>query len=399
MSLSMGVLQALRWVTTILWSFILMENIYTRLKRNDELKLLYSEFLAGNPGNIYWLNRAGHFALSISDYKYAEQRFEQAFQKSNSSGTPSLEAFNGYLEALLLSKQTDKLFEQANIHLTDSLAPIAYLQMADAENRRGNADAAVKYARNAADAIQKDETLYQTLKAMIKVIGQKNFEAYAAQRLSKEPSNLPVLMVNYELQLSVGDFDQAIETIDKCIEITKNDPNRQVSLMVQKASIYYGAFAKTSDKNYIQKAIQQYESVIGRLPKNNRSADVLNNLAYMLADSNDRPGDAVKYIQEAVSINPSNPDYAETYAFVLYKNGKFSEAQQYIQSAIQLFNVQQRKISWKVFEHAALISEKLNSRLQAIAYYKDALQAGLNEMSNAEKTAVNNAIERLSKEE
>ena len=241
-----------------------------------------------------------------------------------------------------------------------------------------------------------DGVLYQTLKAMINVIGLKNFEDYCNEKLAKNPS-LPVLQVIYELQLSAGDYEKAVETIDNCIEITQNDPNRKVQFVVRKAVTFYEAYTKTSDKNYIKKAVNEYESILKQMPKN-RSADIMNNLAYLLAASDERLDDALNYAQQVYQANPGNPDYLDTYAFVLFKNGKFSDAQQHIQSAIQLYTAQQKKIPWNVYQRAGEIAEKSGSRFQAIASYKQALQAGQGEMNDAEKAAVNAAIDRLSKE-
>lgn len=270
--------------------------------------------------------------------------------------------------------------------------------MADAENRRGNKEAAGKYSISAADSARNNDALfYQTLRAMINIMGQKNFEDYANAQLAQNPSSLPVLRVLYEIKLSAGEFEKAVETIDKCLVIAKNDPNIKIPLVIQKAGAYYSAYTKTNDKNYIKKAINEYESVLPEMP-NNRKADIMNNLAYMLADADERLGDALNYAQQIYQVNPGNPDYLDTYAFVLLKNGKPSDAQQYIQSAIQLYITQQRTVPWNVYQRAGEIAEKNGSRFQAVSSYKQALQAGQGQMSDAEKALINAAIERLSKE-
>jgi tetratricopeptide (TPR) repeat protein len=189
----------------------------------------------------------------------------------------------------------------------------------------------------------------------------------------------------------------AIESIDKCIEITKGDPNRKIGFVIQKAETFYMAYNKTSDKNFLKKATSEYESLLKEIPKNT-SAGIMNNLAYMLAANDERLDDALNYAKQAYQMRPNNPDYLDTYAFVLYKNGKYSDAEQSIQSAIQLFGAQQRMASWNVYEHAGMIMEKLGSRLQAVAAYKQALLAGTKEMTEADKARINATIEQLSKE-
>ncbi len=48
---------------------------------------------------------------------------------------------------------------------------------------------------------------------------------------------------------------------------------------------------------------------------------VLNNLAYMLAESDQRLSDALEYSKKAQQIKPNDPGFLDTYAFVLFKNG------------------------------------------------------------------------------
>jgi tetratricopeptide (TPR) repeat protein len=377
---------------------VLLESIYIRLKKNTELKAFYDDVLQKNPDNIYWLIRAGRFALRVLDLKNAEQLYDHALRKSIEKGRASVEAFNGYLEALLLSGQTDKLFAEAKKHENDDLASVALIQMADAENRRGNKDMAVKYARDAADKIQNNETiLYETLKAMYKIIGPKALEDYCSEKLAKNPSSLPANMMMYQMKVIAGDYTKAVESIDKCIEITKNDLNRKAGFVIQKASTLYSAYLKTSDKNFLKKAAIEYESLLKEMPKNS-NADIMNNLAYMLTDDDERLPDALNYAKQAYEAKPNNPEYLDTYAFACYKNGKYTEAEQYIQSAIQMFIARQAKISWDVYERAGMIKEKLGARLQAVAAYKQALQAGTEDMTDADKTRLNAAIERLTKE-
>jgi tetratricopeptide (TPR) repeat protein len=377
----------------------LLEGIYRKSKKTADLIQLYADILKKNPDNIFWLNRAAKFTLSISDFKSAEQLYTLAFSKSPEGSRASIDAFNGYLEALLLSRQYDKLFQEANKHLNDYLTPIALLEMADASNRQGNKQNAIKYARDAAEKVKNNDTVfYETLTAMLKVIGQKPLEDYCNEILSQNPSSLPALRMTYNLKLRAGDYQNAINAIDKCIAVAKNDPNKKTEFVVQKAGVLYSAYQKTSDKNFLKNAANEYESLLKELPKN-RSADIMNNLAYILAAGDERLADAMDYAKQAYQLMPNNPEYLDTYAFTLYKNEKYSEAEQYIQAAIQLFVVQQKTVGWDVYDRAALILEKRDSRLQAIAAYKQALQAGADEMADADKTRINAAIDRLSKEQ
>ena len=378
-------------------SFVL-ESVYNRLKRYADLMQLYSDIIKKNPDNVFWLIRAGKFAISISDLKSAERLYEAAMRKSTESGKTSIEAFNGYLEALLLSGQFDKLNSEANKHLDDSLAPVALIELAEYQKKIGNMNQAINLALQAAEKTKPNENMYyETLKALVNVIGQKPIEDYCIKVTNENQKDIAPLKIIFDLQLSRKDYKNAILTIDKCINVEKNDIFRKTRFVIQKADTLYADYKNSGDKSLLKLAIAEYESLIKELPKNT-TAYMLNNVAFIMAANDERLEDALNYAQQAWQLGKNNPNFLDTYAFALYKNGKFAESEQYIQSAIQLFTVQQKKVTWDVYEREGMILEKRGSRIQAIAAYKQSFQAGVDEMADADKVRINEAIDKLSKE-
>ena len=116
------------------------------------------------------------------------------------------------------------------------------------------------------------------------------------------------------------------------------------------------AHKKTSDNAYLEKAIGVYESLLEKTPKNNNSV-VLNNLAYMLAQSGQRLADALEYAKKALEQKPNEANYLDTYAFVLYKNGRNAEAVQSLTAAIQQYEVQGTAPP-EVYEHLGMVHER-----------------------------------------
>ena len=71
---------------------------------------------------------------------------------------------------------------------------------------------------------------------------------------------------------------------------------------MQKDETLLFAYADTSDNKYINAAINDYESLISETPNNIK---VLNNLAYMLAESDQRLSYALEYSKKARQIKIS----------------------------------------------------------------------------------------------
>jgi len=61
---------------------VLLERLYWRLGKTDDLQKFYQQTLEKMPDSVFWLNRAAGFALSTKDIPKAEQLFQQAWQKS-----------------------------------------------------------------------------------------------------------------------------------------------------------------------------------------------------------------------------------------------------------------------------------------------------------------------------
>ena len=82
--------------------------------------------------------------------------------------------------------------------------------------------------------------------------------------------------------------------------------NEQLRLNYQlnKASMLQKAFSKTADKTYMEQAIKEYESILQKQPTN---ITVLNNLAYMLADTDTDVGKALEYAERAYNAASNNP--------------------------------------------------------------------------------------------
>ena len=120
----------------------------------------------------------------------------------------------------------------------------------------------------------------------------------------------------------------------------------------------------------------------------------MNNLAYMLAQSNLRLADALEYAKKALEQKPNEANYLDTYAFVLYKNGRNAEAVQSLTAAIQQYEVQGTAPP-EVYEHLGMVHEALGDGKKALAAYRRALEVGAGTMPKIMKDRIDSAIGRL----
>jgi len=394
----------------------LLEQVYMQLGRKDALKEFYEQTLAKFPDSALWHNRAAGFAIMTGDISRAEQLYQRAYlMKRQAVGDPNASseiqdvqyatAFDGYLRVLVLSagdpntrfwnpRKLDKVFEESKRHLDTAFAPIAYLRMAEAKLKLGDKATAIEYSREAADKSGANETLAsEVLLRMYLMLGPDEVARYCEQKLQSSPGSLAANFTMFNLAKINGQYNKALEYIEKCIKIIGPDNPRMVDYVVKKAEVLTMAYDRTSDNNYLLKAIADYESLLTKMPNN---TSVLNNFAYMLAENNERLPDALQYAKRALDASPNDPSFMDTYAYVLLKSGKISEAAELLAAAVQQYEKDESLIPPEVYEHSGMVKEKLGAKTEALGAYKQALEVGGNRLSQKRREQIDKAVRRLS---
>ena len=398
---------------------LLLENIYSRLDRKPALKKFYEETLEKFPDSAQWLNRAGAFAIKTGDFDKAEQLYQKAYllrSQAHLAGNGSNEvpdalyvaAFDGYMNALILGageqntgswnpRKLDKVFQECGKYLDGSLASAAYLRMAQAKLKLGDKMTAVEYCHKAVDKAGEDETLAsEVLLRMLLMLGPDEVLEYCRQKLETNPDSIAANFAMFNLSKINNEFDKAIDYIEKCINLTEPDSSRRVEYTLKKADVLILAYEKSSDKKYLSDAITVYKSLLTKMPNN---TIILNNVAYFLAESaesNEKLTEALQYARRALDEQPNNSGCLDTYAYVLHKQGKNSQAIEYLTASMQQYQRKNVIVPAAVFEHKGLIKEALGEKDEALAAYRQALEAGEDRLSQKARQRINEAIERLS---
>ena len=117
------------------------------------------------------------------------------------------------------------------------------------------------------------------------------------------------------------------------------------------------------------KAFDAYDRTLRNNPDN---ALVLNNYAYYLSLKGERLEEALQMAIKANELVPDNVYYVDTYAWVLYKLGRYKEAEKMMKKCLGL----EKNPSGANLEHYGDILLKLGKEKEAKEYWKKAQQAG-----------------------
>jgi tetratricopeptide (TPR) repeat protein len=107
-----------------------------------------------------------------------------------------------------------------------------------------------------------------------------------------------------------------------------------------------------------------------------KSALLLNNYGYSLSERGLQLDRALQMAQQAITAEPNNAAYLDTYGWVLFKLARYEDAVTYIEKAISIGNA-----SAAVVEHLGDVYFKLGKHEQAMEMWKKAL--GMDEKNTA----------------
>ena len=156
----------------------------------------------------------------------------------------------------------------------------------------------------------------------------------------------------------VGRQDEALRLLEKAVGNRKfaNNPKMYADCYEMIGDIYHGM-------DSLQRAFDAYEECLRWNPDN---YGALNNYAYFLAIEDKDLEKAERMSRKTVMAEPKNGTYLDTYAWVLFKLGRYQEAADYINRTIS----QTGGVSEVEYEHAGDIYYMLKEKEAALAYWE-----------------------------
>jgi len=182
-------------------------------------------------------------------------------------------------------------------------------------------------------------------------------------------SALAVFPDNYEFYYNKGlaynqlkNYPEALSAFTKGIAyIPENERNT--------FSDFYGLIGEVYHE--MNKKEEAYKSYDKALEYNENNILILNNYAYFLSLDKEQLDKAERMSGKCVQMQPNEPTYIDTYAWVFFQNGKYSLAKFYIESAISKGGDK----SPDILEHYGDILYKTGNTNEAVVQWEKALKA------------------------
>lgn len=132
-----------------------------------------------------------------------------------------------------------------------------------------------------------------------------------------------------------------------------------------------------------------YDMVLSLRPKDHI---VMNNYSYYLSMRGDKLEKAEQLSRRSLELKPESPTYMDTYAWILFRLGRYKEARAWIEKALQ--NPEARQDP-DVLEHYGDILFNLNEKEKAVQYWQLAKAKGANSHGLARKIAERRYIRNM----
>ncbi len=366
---------------------IALAELYAANKQDSMTMVEYNAALEINSESEPLLNSMSQYYLKKENYP-AYLNVQRLFFKSPSF---PLEAKISLFERLT----ADREFYGRNFHMLNQLVSILWVTYpedskvvklyADHLIASGELDKALEIYK---EQTSKTPAEYDFFKSVIDIETFKqradSVELYTNRAIELFPDHSELRLVRANSYAYAGKHDKALKAYETALEYIHEDSLRsnvwgyigdshhQMSLEV-KPSV---------QRKNLKRAFKAYDKALELNPNNPL---VLNNYAYFLSNDEKRLNEALDMSGRAVAITKRNSTYIDTYAWILYRLGRFEEAKEHMRQAIALDSTKSAELPF----HYAEILAALGEKFMAEVYYKKALEAGYPEES------INAKIEEL----
>lgn len=377
------------------------QQIYLKLNDVDNAARVGRELIERNPKDAYY------YSLLIDVYEHnqqpekARQVLEEMQKKFPSDPSLQLEmanqalkkgdtdTYNRYVRQIITNKElsADVQLQMLGPYLgalgSDSLQRSEALELIQQISQQHPEDVEVigTYARILSFNNRLTEAAEQYKRAI--AINPNNFESWrqlmflytrppdadSLIKWSEKAARLYPQQAMVHYFIGIGHFNKksftpAIRAFNRAIDLQPEDQKDDLANMYMALGDVYQVL-----QDY-PKSDSNYEAALKLDPTN---ATLLNNYAYYLSLRSTRLDEAEKMSRESLKIRPGEGTFLDTYGWILYQQGKYKQALEYIRKAIAANPDEEDPTVW---EHLGAAEYKTGNKVAAVNAWKKALSKG-----------------------
>jgi tetratricopeptide (TPR) repeat protein len=343
----------------------ILAEFYMNHKMQDKAFETYHKIESIDPDNPY-------VHLSLADYYRKNSNKEKTFEELKLGfSNPNLDIdskinilLSLYNINQLPADSKEKVFELSrilvNVHPNNPKAHSIYGDLLVQDNQ--NKEARDEFLKVIALDSSKFVVWQEVLRLDVVLDKYDHLAEYSKRAIELFPDQAVPFLFSGIGSFQQKNYQDAVNSFNRGIKLVADNDTLLSEFYMYLGDSYHSLKDTTeSDKAY-QKSLQ--------IVSNNTY--VLNNYAYYLSLRNRDLDKAEEMAKKAVTLDPKNSSFQDTYGWVLYKLGRYSEAKTWVGKALD----DKEGISAEVMEHYGDILYKLGDTAEALEYWEKAKAKG-----------------------
>ena len=345
---------------------ILLGDIYLNDNKDDKALEMYDRAEKMEPDNGYLLVSKANYYNRKGDKERYLGEIRKALSNKKIDVETKVKILTDYLSDLLQKKenldQAYQLFsELVDMHPQEESIYSLYAEFLLSQKKYKEAGEQLQVA---VDLAPNNKQYWLQLMGVNMQLGELDEVITAGEKaLTYIPDAAEVYMYMGSGYAMQKDYDKAVDILKRGISHLDENNNTLVS-------DYYGqlgdSYYLSGDKD---KAFEAFENALLHNPKN---TGVLNNYSYFLALDKRDLSKAERMSGDVIKIEPDNPTFLDTYAWVFFQQGNYTLAKIYLQNALNKGGDK----SADLLEHYGDVLFMLGEVDEALQYWEKAKNAG-----------------------
>ncbi|WP_200754977.1 tetratricopeptide repeat protein [Coprobacter secundus] len=345
---------------------ILLGDIYLNDNKDDKALEMYDRAEKMEPDNGYLLVSKANYYNRKGDKERYLGEIRKALSNKKIDVETKVKILTDYLSDLLQKKenldQAYQLFsELVDMHPQEESIYSLYAEFLLSQKKYKEAGGQLQVA---VDLAPNNKQYWLQLMGVNMQLGELDEVITAGEKaLTYIPDAAEIYMYMGSGYAMQKDYDKAVDILKRGISHLDENNNTLVS-------DYYG---QLGDSYYLfgdkDKAFEAFENALLHNPKN---TGVLNNYSYFLALDKRDLSKAERMSGDVIKIEPDNPTFLDTYAWVFFQQGNYTLAKIYLQNALNKGGDK----SADLLEHYGDVLFMLGEVDEALQYWEKAKNAG-----------------------
>ncbi len=347
--------------------YSMLIDVYENNKQPAKAKEVLAEMQRKFPSDPSLLLTLANQALKEGDTVTYNSYVRKTITNKELDAETQLQLLGPYLGALgsdsMQQSEALQLIEQIVLQHPENVDVLmAYARILSFNDKSG--EAAVQYQKAIALNPNNYNAWQQMFYALSGPADADSLIRWSEKAARLFPNHAMVHYFNGLGHFNKKDYSSAIRSINRAIDLQPEEKGEELSNMHTTLGDIYHMTKEyaLSDSNY---------DVALRL--NPRNATLLNNYAYYLSLRNVRLNDAEKMSKESMRIRPGEGTFLDTYGWILYQQGKFKDALDYIRKAVA---ANPNETDPSLWEHLGAAEYKAGNKDAAITAWKKAKEKG-----------------------